>query len=128
MLDGKALEKVAGIDAREPDVGFGRWDCQWKSITNEFEVDLRFDQGDLPRDKNARSTKLGDNHQAIVLPEDEGPGSCRVEVVHRDYTGLDRVKGTERVALVIKGAGPKGRPCELATDLAGSAAAALPPA
>ncbi|MBO3676327.1 serine/threonine-protein kinase [Streptomyces sp. NEAU-YJ-81] len=128
LLDGKALEKVPGIDAREPDVGFGRWDCQWKSTTNEYEVDLRFDQGDLPRDKNARSTKLGDNRQAIVLPGDEGPGSCRVEVVHRDYTGLDRVKGTERVALVIKGAGPKGRPCELATDLAGSAAAALPPA
>ncbi len=128
LLDGKALEKVPGIDAREPDVGFGRWQCQWKSTTNEYEVDLRFDQGDLPRDKNARSTKLGDDRQAFVLPEDEGPGSCRVEVVHRDYTGLDRVTGTERVALVIKGAGPKGRPCELATDLAGSAAAALPPA
>ncbi|MEU5924519.1 serine/threonine-protein kinase [Streptomyces antimycoticus] len=129
LLDVKALEKVPGIDAREPDVGFGRWDCQWKSTTNEYEVDLRFDQGDLPRDKSARSTKLGDRHrQAIVLPENEGRGSCRVEVVHRDYTGLDRVKGTERVALVIKGAGAKGRPCELATDLAGSAAAALPPA
>ncbi|GAA2300449.1 serine/threonine-protein kinase [Streptomyces violaceusniger] len=127
LLDVKALEKVPGIDARDPDVGFGRWDCQWKSTTNELEVDLRFDQGNLPSDKGARSTKLSD-HQAIVLPEDEGPGSCRVEVVHRDYTGLDRVQGTERVALVLKGAGPKGRPCELATDLAGSAAAALPPA
>ncbi|MBP8533442.1 serine/threonine-protein kinase [Streptomyces sp. MK37H] len=127
LLDVKALEKVPGIDARDPDVGFGRWECQWKSTTRAFEVDLRFDQGDLPRDKGARSTELSD-HQAIVLPEDEGPGSCRVEVVHRDYTGLDRVKGTERVALVLKGAGRKGRPCELATDLAGSAAAALPPA
>ncbi|AGP59805.1 serine/threonine-protein kinase [Streptomyces rapamycinicus] len=127
LLDVKALEKVPGIDARDPDVGFGRWQCQWKSTTSEYEVDLRFDQGDLPHDKGARSTKLSDR-QAIVLPEDEGPGSCRVEVVHRDYTGLDRVKGTERVALVMKGAGRKGRPCELATDLAGSAAAALPPA
>ncbi|MBD3005040.1 MULTISPECIES: serine/threonine-protein kinase [unclassified Streptomyces] len=127
LLDVKTLEKVPGIDARDPDVGFGRWDCQWKSTTNELEVDLRFDQGKLPSDKGARSTKLSD-HQAIVLPEDEGPGSCRVEVVHREYTGLDRVQGTERVALVLKGAGPKGRPCELATDLAGSAAAALPPA
>ncbi|MFE2180300.1 serine/threonine-protein kinase [Streptomyces sp. NPDC059455] len=127
LLDVKALEKVPGIDARDPDVGFGRWECQWKSTTRAFEVDLRFDQGDLPRDKGARSTKLSD-HQAIVLPEDEGPGSCRVEVVHRDYTGLDRVEGTERVALVLKGAGRKGQPCELATDLAGSAAAALPPA
>lgn len=127
LLDAKTLEKVPGIDAQEPDVGFGRWDCQWKSTTSEYEVDLRFDQGDLPSDKNARSTRLSD-HQAIVMPEYEGPGSCRVEVVHRDYTGLDRVKGTERVALVLKGAGRKGRPCELATDLAGSAAAALPPA
>ncbi|WP_413099596.1 serine/threonine-protein kinase [Streptomyces sp. Inha503] len=127
LLDAKTLEKVPGIDARDPDVGFGRWDCQWKSTTSEYEVDLRFDQGDLPSDKNARSTRLSD-HQAIVMPEYEGPGSCRVEVVHRDYTGLDRVKGTERVALVLKGAGRKDQPCELATDLAGSAAAALPPA
>ncbi|MYU10716.1 protein kinase [Streptomyces sp. SID8361] len=125
LLDVKALEKVPGIDAGDPDVGFGRWDCQWKSTTREFEVDLRFDQGDLPHEKNSRSTRLGD-HQAIVLPESEGPGTCRVEVVHRDYTGLDRVKGTERVALVIKGAGAKDRPCELATDLAASAATALP--
>ncbi|WP_413811388.1 serine/threonine-protein kinase [Streptomyces sp. OE57] len=127
LLGAKTLEKVPGIDARDPDVGFGRWDCQWKSTTSEYEVDLRFDQGDLPSDENTRSTRLGD-HQAIVMPEDEGPGSCRVEVVYRDYTGLDRVKGTERVVLVLKGAGRKGRPCELATDLAGSAAAALPPA
>nr|WP_078610343.1 MULTISPECIES: serine/threonine-protein kinase [Streptomyces] len=127
LLDAKALEKVPGIDAKDPDVGFGRWDCQWKSTTSEFEVDLRFDQGGLPTDKNARSTRLGDNRQAIVLPEHEGPGSCRVEVVYRHYTGVDRVTGTERVALVLKGAGRKGRPCELATELAGSAAAALPP-
>ncbi|OMI41296.1 serine/threonine-protein kinase [Streptomyces sparsogenes] len=127
LLDGKALEKVPGVDARDPDVGFGRWDCQWKSTTGEFEVDLRFDQGGLPTDDNARSTRLGD-HQAIVLPEHEGPRTCRVEVVHRDYTTVDRVKGTERVAVVIKGVGREDRPCELATDLAGSAAAALPPA
>ncbi|WP_431045621.1 serine/threonine-protein kinase [Streptomyces sp. P1-3] len=127
LLDVKALEKVPGIDAQDPDVGFGRWDCQWKSTTSELEVDVRFDQGGLPSEKNARSTRLSD-HRAIVLPENEGPGTCRVEVVHRDYTGVDRVKGTERVALVIKGAGPKGRPCELATDLAGAAAAALPSA
>ncbi|WP_234365150.1 serine/threonine-protein kinase [Streptomyces sp. RTd22] len=127
LLDIKALEEVPGIDAQDPDVGFGRWDCQWKSTTSEYEVDLRFDQGSLPDDENARSTRLSD-HQAIVLPEDEGPGSCRVEVVHRKYTGVDRVEGTERVALVVKGAGRKDRPCELATDLAGAAAAALPPA
>ncbi|MEU5025183.1 serine/threonine-protein kinase [Streptomyces milbemycinicus] len=126
LLDAKALEKVPGIDAKNPDVGFGRWDCQWKSTTNDLEVDLRFDQGGLPNDKKSRRTKLS-GHQAIELPEHEGPGSCRVEVVHRHYTSVDRVQGTERVALVLKGAGRKGRPCELATELAGSAAAALPP-
>ncbi|MFI0821122.1 serine/threonine-protein kinase [Streptomyces sp. NPDC021098] len=124
LLDTKALEEVPGIDARDPDVGFGRWECQWKSTTSAYEVDLRFDQGSLPDDENARSTRLSD-HQAIVLPDDEGPGSCRVEVVHREYTGVDRVQGTERVALVLKGAGRKDRPCGMATDLAGAAAAAL---
>ncbi|MGY0064964.1 serine/threonine-protein kinase [Streptomyces sp. LZ34] len=125
LLDIKALEQVPGIDAKDPDVGFGRWDCQWKSTTSEFEVDLRFEQGSLPSDKNAGLTALG-KRQAIVLSGYEGSGSCRVEVVYRDYPSVDRVKGTERVALVIKGAASKGKACELATDLAESAAAALP--
>ncbi|MES4902011.1 MULTISPECIES: serine/threonine-protein kinase [unclassified Streptomyces] len=126
LLDAKALEEVPGIDAKDPDVGFGRWDCQWKSTTNDLEVDLRFDQGGMTSGKNARRTSLG-GHQVIVLEGYEGAGSCRVEVVYRSYVGVDRVEGTERVVVVVKGAGRKGRPCGPATDLAGSAAAALPP-
>ncbi|KAK1184222.1 serine/threonine-protein kinase [Streptomyces sp. NBS 14/10] len=125
LLDAKALEKVRGIDAKDPDVGFGRWDCQWKSTTNDLEVDLRFDQGGMSNDKNARLADLGDR-KAIVLEGYEGAGSCRVEVVYRGYIGVDREEGTERLVLDIKGAGRKGRPCELAKELAGSAAAALP--
>ncbi|MFD0442756.1 hypothetical protein ACFQ10_09755 [Streptomyces indonesiensis] len=88
-----------------------------------------FNRGDvLLKERSEEVVDVRVELDADSLPEDEGPGSCRVEVVHRDYTGLDRVKGTERVAPVLKGAGRKGRPCELATDLAGSAAAALPPA
>lgn len=126
LLDAKALETVRGIDAKNPDVGFGRWDCQWKSTTNGLEVDLHFEQGDLPTDKNSRQTEIG-GHKAIELPEYEGQGSCRVEVIYRPYTGENRREGSERVALAIKGARAKGEACNLARDLSGSAAAALPP-
>ncbi|MDW6065761.1 hypothetical protein SAZ11_58215 [Streptomyces sp. FXJ1.4098] len=48
-------------------------------------------------------------------------------MIYRPYTSVNRREGSERVALVIKGARSKGEACRLADDLAGSAAAALPP-
>lgn len=127
LLDAAALEQVPGVDAGDPEAGFGHWACQWKSTTSEMEVDLQFDQGRPSSGEHTERTKLGDR-QAIVLPDSEGPGACRVEVVHRPYTGPDRVEGTERVALIVKGARPKGsEPCALAKDLATSAAESLSP-
>ncbi|WP_254878765.1 serine/threonine-protein kinase [Streptomyces sp. NA04227] len=125
LLDVAALGKLPGVDARNPEAGFGDWSCQWTSTTNDVEVDLQFDQGGLARGPKEERTRIG-GREAVVLPDSEGDGSCRVELVHREYLGPDRVEGTERVALVAKGEGPKGfNHCALAKDLAKSAAESL---
>ncbi|MBC3990511.1 protein kinase [Streptomyces sp. AC563] len=127
LLDVAALAKVPGVDAGDPDAGFGHWACQWKSTTADIEVDLQFDQGRLPSGKDTERTKVGDR-SAVVLPDYDGAGSCRIEVVHRPYMGPDRMEGTERVALTAKGDDLKGSaPCALAKDLARSVVASLPP-
>ncbi len=127
LLDAAALSKVPGVDAGDPDAGFGQWACQWKSTTADIEVDLQFDQGRLPSGEDAERTKVGDR-SAVVLPDYDGSGSCRIEVVHRPYMGPDRKEGTERVALTAKGEDLKGSaPCTLARYLARSVVESLPP-
>ncbi|MGW3568962.1 serine/threonine-protein kinase [Streptomyces sp. NPDC000941] len=124
LLDGRALEVVPGIDARDPDVGFGRWTCDWASTTNRMTVRLVFDQGVLSIPDNARFTELA-GHDAVVMPEYEGDGSCTVDVFNRPHRSSDGGP-TERLRLVVGGARAKDRPsCETATDLARSATAAL---
>ncbi|NUP40769.1 MAG: serine/threonine protein kinase [Streptomyces sp.] len=124
LLHGRALEVVPGIDARDPDVGFGRWTCDWASTTNRMTVRLVFDQGVLSIPDNARFTELA-GHDAVVMPEYEGDGSCTVDVFNRPYRSSDD-RPTERLRLVVGGARAKDRPsCETATDLARSATAAL---
>jgi hypothetical protein len=36
LLNAKALNIVPGIDASDPDVGFGRWNCEWHSTTGRW--------------------------------------------------------------------------------------------
>lgn len=124
LLDARALEVVPGIDARDLDVGFGRWTCGWKSTTNRMTVRLVFDQGFLSPPDNARFTELA-GRDAVVMPEYEGDSTCTVDVFYHPHQGHDDGP-TERLRLVVSGARAQGRPCETATDLARSAAAALP--
>ncbi|MFE6775611.1 protein kinase [Streptomyces sp. NPDC057702] len=125
LLDVTALAKVPGVDAHDPEAGFGDWSCQWQSTTGDVEVDLQFEQGRIPSGDETERTKV-DGRQAVVIPNSAGSGTCRVEVVHRPYTGLDRKQGTERAALVVKGDDArKLRPCVLARDLARSAMESL---
>ncbi|MGY0056014.1 serine/threonine-protein kinase [Streptomyces sp. LZ34] len=124
LLDARTLEVVPGIDARDPDVGFGRWTCDWESTTNDMTVRLVFDQGILSPPDNSRFTELA-GHDAVVMPEYEGDGTCTVDVFHHPHQSHDDGP-TERLRLAIGGARDKDRACETATDLARSATAGLP--
>ncbi|GAA4669665.1 serine/threonine-protein kinase [Streptomyces youssoufiensis] len=126
LLDAEALSVVPGIDAGDPDVGYGNWECSWRSTTSKIVADLRFDRGLTSPSSTSRNTQLG-GREAVVEPEGDGSDTCRVRVVHRPYTDHNGRRATEQVHLVLTGPQPVNELCTMATDLATSAADELPP-
>ncbi|WP_161501000.1 serine/threonine-protein kinase [Embleya scabrispora] len=126
MLDAKALGVVPGIDARNPDTAFGGWGCDWRSTTDDIQVGLRFDRPELPDAADGRVVKL-DGRQSIVLPDDDGKGTCTVEVTGPTYSDQSGKKAVELVSIAVGGNGPTNRSCDLAQALARSAALRIPP-
>ncbi|WP_067460261.1 serine/threonine-protein kinase [Actinomadura macra] len=127
ILSGDALDAVPGIDAAEPDVGFGGWDCEWHSTTQDIQVKLRFDRGPPLTAVDGSPTRLR-GHRAFVSPDEEGNGTCLVRVVHRTYSDQHDEDAVEVLFLVVQGEPPTKRLCALATDLADAATAQLPAA
>lgn len=122
VLDGKALAVVPGIDAEPEDVGFGNWDCQWRSSTRDIVVDLRFDRSPpLNAQEDGRVTRVG-GHDVFLQAEGEGDQTCLAQVVHREYPAGDGT-AVETVRLTVGGPQSMDRLCDLTTALAGSVAA-----
>ncbi|MER0247228.1 protein kinase [Streptomyces sp. HSW2009] len=126
LLDARALSAVPGIDAADPDVGYGNWECEWQSTTSNTSAELRFDRGQTKVEPRARHTRLG-GHAAYVEPGGGDEDACRVRVEHREYTDHRGRTGKEAMYVVVSGAGAMDELCTMATGLATSAAAGLPP-
>ncbi|MFT2016677.1 protein kinase domain-containing protein [Streptomyces sp. 796.1] len=126
LLDARALSAVPGIDAADPDVGYGNWECEWQSTTSNTSAELRFDRGQTKVEPRARHTRLS-GHAAYVEPGGGDEDACRVRVEHREYTDHRGRSGREAMYVVVDGAGAMDELCTMATDLATSAAAGLPP-
>lgn len=125
LLDAEALSVVPGVDAGDPDVGYGNWECGWRSTTGKIVADLRFDRGLTSPTSSGRNTRLG-GREAVVEPETDGSDTCRVRVVHRPYTDHNGRRATEQVHLVVTGPQPVNELCTMTTDLATSATDELP--
>lgn len=125
LLGARALDVVPGIDASDPDIGFGGWDCQWHSTTRDLQVKLRFDRGQPLGAADGRPTRLG-GRRAFVQPDGEGDGTCLVRVVHRSYADQNGEDAIEMLFLVVQGSATTRTQCSMATRLANSAATALP--
>lgn len=124
LLDAKALEEVPGIDATDPDVGFGNWDCSWGSTTSDTYVQVFFDRGEPLTAADGTPTRLGGHRAFIAPPGEEGDHTALVEVVARtDGTGGDAI--SELVEVVVGGSRSDARLRSLATGLAAEAAGAL---
>ncbi|RKN40401.1 serine/threonine protein kinase [Streptomyces hoynatensis] len=120
LLDPGALAgAVPGVDAADPDIGFGNWSCRWSSTSEETDVELRFDQGVPPGGGDGRLTRLH-GHEAYVSPKDEGEDTCVVRVPYRSYPWHGSTKA-EVVQLVVEGERPVDELCEMAGDLAAAA-------
>lgn len=125
LLHAQALEVVPGIDAADPDRGYGGWDCEWESTTSDIWLDLTFDRGPAPNAEGGTSTRLH-GFPAFVRPEAEGEGTCLVNIVYRTYTDVHSQTAAETLLMLVGGSRPVDRLCRMATALAGSAAAELP--
>ncbi|WP_461061118.1 serine/threonine-protein kinase [Streptomyces pseudoechinosporeus] len=119
LLTADALEVIPGIDAGDPDIGFGNWDCKWHSTTNDLWAELRFDRGETPTAADGTLTRIG-GRTAVIQPDEEGPDTCRVVVVHRSYI-QDGETAVETLNLTVGGDPSEERLRQLATRLAGAA-------
>nr|SBO98583.1 hypothetical protein BN4615_P8099 [Nonomuraea gerenzanensis] len=123
LLPARALETVPGIDAADPDRGYGGWGCEWGSTTSDLWLDLWFDRGEPPDAAGGTATRLN-GLPAFVRPEAEGEETCLVEVVHRTYPA-GRGRTAETLRLLVGGSRPPDPLCRMATRLAGFATAEL---
>ncbi|MFB4271701.1 protein kinase [Nonomuraea sp. GTA35] len=125
LLDARALEVVPGIDAADPDRGYGGWDCEWGSTTSDTRLDLTFDRGEPPDAAGGTSTRLN-GRPAYVRPVGEGEETCLVQVVHRTYPDVHGRTAAETLRILVGGSRPTERLCRMATHLADAATARLP--
>ncbi|MER5299998.1 serine/threonine-protein kinase [Streptomyces lasiicapitis] len=124
LLGPKDLEAMPGVDADEPDVRFGGWDCKWASTTGDLWLEVRFDRGQPPTADDGSLTRVG-GRRAVVQPEAEGPRTCLVRVVHRTYPDPDGNDAVETVNVTVGGDPSGNRLRSLATTFATEAMAEL---
>ena len=124
LLSPDALDEVPGIDASDPDVGFGNWDCDWHSTTRDLDVSLRFDRHQPLTAEDGHPTLLR-GFRAFVEPDWDGKGTCAVRTVYRTYPDEDGRPAVELVLLSVGGEWPTDRLCSLATRLSDAAAGSL---
>ncbi|WP_328914327.1 MULTISPECIES: serine/threonine-protein kinase [unclassified Streptomyces] len=123
LLTPRALEAVPGVDASDPEAGFGRWDCSWRSTTSDLWVRLFFDRGPTPTAADGTPVELAGHSAVIAPPDDEGPHTAKVQVVHRSFTVRDGYTEVETVNVVVgDGSRSAQQLSALATDLARAAA------
>lgn len=126
LLDAQALEIVPGIDAGDPEVDFGNWDCEWYSTTRDIEVGLRYDRHQPLSGDDGTATRLA-GRDAFVSPEYDGEDTCTVRVEYREYRDENGQKAVELLYLTVAGDDePQDEQCAMATDLAETAAGELP--
>ncbi|WP_062207680.1 serine/threonine-protein kinase [Streptomyces sp. NBRC 109706] len=127
LLDAEALSVVPGLDPDDPEVGVENWDCEWSGDIDRLETEISFHR-DQPKSASADRRLRLSGYDVFVVPEHASEGTCTAFVEYRRYGGQDAETYAEMVRLDVGGRRPVDELCAMASDLAGSAAAQLPPA
>ena len=124
LLDAKALSVVPGIKAGAPgEVGVAKWNCEWFSDVDDLETEVSFFRDQPKTAADGDSIRLS-GYDAIVEAEDD---TCTVFVEYREYSGVNAETAAEMLRLQVDGRRPSAELRSMATALARSAAAKLPP-
>jgi hypothetical protein len=128
LLAGEPLERLPGVDAARPVVGFAEWDCQWEAEDGK-ELRVLFQHSDpLSEDSGERFVLSG--HEVFDEGDSWSTDSCLVSVVNRVAVSRDGdgdiVAELVRLQLVAGGDEPVDELCALVLDIAEPVAAALP--
>ncbi|MFF0268896.1 protein kinase [Kribbella sp. NPDC004536] len=126
LLDKKALAVIPGIDAARPDRSFGNWTCGWEGTANDLTVDLYFDR-DQPGGTDGQPITVG-SRSGVVSIENDGPQTCAVVLVFREYVDSNGQDQDELVTMSVAGSAKPATLCGLATKLTQAAAPKLPKA
>jgi hypothetical protein len=131
LLDNDALARFPGVNAHAPYRHFGAWRCDWYSTTGELELHVVYDFDDPPTADEGEFIELA-GRTAVVEGDGWGEETCMVTVVNRQYPSLDGDGTTvsENVRVIIEGgeADTRETMCDLAVEMAGPVAEALPDA
>lgn len=125
LVDNATLSQFPGIDARRPEIGFGDWECRWKSTTIPATLLVVFDRGGTLTTDDGRPTRFG-GREAFIKAGGYGARSCVARIVHRPFANADTTRGFELLLVVVLGPLPSDELCRLVTGIAGPAAANLP--
>ncbi|MFD6142579.1 serine/threonine-protein kinase [Promicromonospora sp. NPDC060271] len=128
LLAGEPLERLPGVDAARPVVGFAEWDCQWE-VADGKELRVLFQHSDpLSADSGERFVRSG--HEVFDEGDSWSEDSCLVSIVNRVAVSRDGdgdiVAELVRIHLEAGGDEPVDELCALALDIAEPVAAALP--
>ncbi|MFC4464202.1 serine/threonine-protein kinase [Streptomyces xiangluensis] len=124
LLDAKALSVVPGIKAgASADIDVAKWSCEWSSDVDDLETEVSFFRDQPKTAADGDPIRLG-GYDAIVEAEED---TCSVFVEYRRYSGKDAEPAAEMLRLKVDGRRPVGELRSMATALARSAAAKLPP-
>jgi hypothetical protein len=130
LLAGEPLERLPGVDAARPVVGFAEWDCQWE-VDDGKELRVLFQHSDpLSEDTGERFVLNG--HEVFDEGDSWSEDSCLVSIVNRVAVSRDGDGDivAELVRIHLEAGGGDSADvdelCALALDIAEPVAAALP--
>ncbi|MEO3751680.1 serine/threonine-protein kinase [Streptomyces sp. B6B3] len=117
---------AADLVAAEADDNFGGWSCSWPA-PNDGWAEVDFNR-ELPVTAEDGELIRLSGHDAALAVEGYGPDTCLVTLEHREIDNEDGGELAEVLQIAVGGSEPMDDLCADATDLAASAAAALPTA